>query len=332
MQNKKSRYKSISRLNERNHPITHIEHLSNELFLEIFDYLEGCDIHHSFFHLNSRFQQLLTCPTLLYKIQLPTNIISNIELCYKTFVIPHQHHILSLRIENLTLINNFIKYCIPNSSFDSLQSITLGELLVERIPVILSFLKSLPNLLSLTIRCGRRWYIYFHDLYRTIFSLPRLRSYEISLCKYRWNYDPDYDTKISLSIVEDERVSTVEYLVIRYACSLDELISILRHTPRLRHLTCESLSQCYTILFSEQIPTLIHLESMRINNCSVSFDDFEMFLKKTSPQLRKLIVRHNVVEASPNDDRWKTLIKTVLLHLRTFSFNELVYSARSTAM
>ncbi len=46
-----------------------IEHLSNELFHDIFDYLDGCEIFLAFSNLNQRFQQLLYCSSLLLKIQ-----------------------------------------------------------------------------------------------------------------------------------------------------------------------------------------------------------------------------------------------------------------------
>ncbi|CAF4388605.1 unnamed protein product, partial [Rotaria sordida] len=50
--------------------ISSIENLSNELFNEIFDYLDGIDIYLAFSNLNHRFQQLLTSSSILYKIEL----------------------------------------------------------------------------------------------------------------------------------------------------------------------------------------------------------------------------------------------------------------------
>ena len=50
--------------------MTCIETLSNEVFLEIFDYLDGCDILNAFSNLNSRFQDLINSSKLLLKIRL----------------------------------------------------------------------------------------------------------------------------------------------------------------------------------------------------------------------------------------------------------------------
>ncbi|CAF0770894.1 unnamed protein product [Rotaria sp. Silwood1] len=51
----------------RNHLITCLEYLSNEIFYEIFDYLNGCEIVETFSNLNSRFKQLLYSSSLLIK-------------------------------------------------------------------------------------------------------------------------------------------------------------------------------------------------------------------------------------------------------------------------
>jgi hypothetical protein len=49
--------------------ITTIENLSNELFHEIFDDLDGCRIYQAFSNLNQYFQQLITSSSPLLKIQ-----------------------------------------------------------------------------------------------------------------------------------------------------------------------------------------------------------------------------------------------------------------------
>ena len=55
--------------------ITRIEDFSNEIFYEIFDYLYGNDIYKAFSILNYRFDQLLHCPFLQYKIQIDDSCI-----------------------------------------------------------------------------------------------------------------------------------------------------------------------------------------------------------------------------------------------------------------
>jgi hypothetical protein len=49
--------------------MTSIENLSNELFHDIFDYLDGCEIFLTFSNFNQRFHQLLNSLSLLLKIK-----------------------------------------------------------------------------------------------------------------------------------------------------------------------------------------------------------------------------------------------------------------------
>ncbi len=50
--------------------ISCLENLSNELFYEIFDYLDGCDIYNAFSNLNIHFQNLIFCSSFPIKIDL----------------------------------------------------------------------------------------------------------------------------------------------------------------------------------------------------------------------------------------------------------------------
>ncbi|CAF5047989.1 unnamed protein product, partial [Rotaria sp. Silwood1] len=70
--------------------ISSIENLSNELFNEIFDYLDGVDIYQAFSNLNYHFQQLLTSSYILYKIDL--NQITSKEI----FMVNYKQNLFSI--------------------------------------------------------------------------------------------------------------------------------------------------------------------------------------------------------------------------------------------
>ena len=57
-------------LDEDHQSITCLEDLSNEMFYEIFDYLEGGDLYQAFSNLNYCFHQLLHSPSLRWKIEI----------------------------------------------------------------------------------------------------------------------------------------------------------------------------------------------------------------------------------------------------------------------
>ncbi|CAF4438372.1 unnamed protein product, partial [Adineta steineri] len=83
--------------NENHRSANYIENMSNEFFFEIFDYLDGCEIYEAFSNLNSRFQQLLHCSTLLYKIKLDVSTSEEIfKKNYSQIIDHHQPQILSI--------------------------------------------------------------------------------------------------------------------------------------------------------------------------------------------------------------------------------------------
>ena len=106
--------------------MTSMENLSNELFYEIFDYLNGIDIHNAFLNLNHRFQQLLNSSFLLYKIQLDSpsdEFYTNIN---KQIIFPNRHQIFSIH-SLLTQLNDeiILSYNI-DSSFIRLESLVVN--------------------------------------------------------------------------------------------------------------------------------------------------------------------------------------------------------------
>ncbi|CAF4160454.1 unnamed protein product, partial [Rotaria sordida] len=246
--------KKLRTFKEDNISITCIENLSNELFYEIFEYLDGYDIHKGFCNLNSRFQHLITCSSISLNIKLCSNATSEVKHCCKTVIIPNIHRICSLDLEDESLINDFFKHCIINSSFHRLQSIVLSFFGVENAN---SFVPLAPN----------------------------------------------------------EQFSTIEYLVINHICTLSELMSILYHTPQLRHLICDNLVESDSNVQTERSMILSNLVYIRINVCDIDFDEFEMFMKISS-QLQILHISQEYGKAYLDADRWKRLIIKHMPHLR----------------
>ncbi|CAF1409348.1 unnamed protein product [Rotaria sordida] len=101
--------KKLRTFSEDNISITCIENLSNELFYEIFEYLDGYDIYKAFCNLNSRFQYLTTFSSISLNIKLCSNARSEVKHWCKTVIIPNIHRILSLNLENESLINDFFQ-------------------------------------------------------------------------------------------------------------------------------------------------------------------------------------------------------------------------------
>ncbi len=101
----------------------------------------------------------------------------------------------------------------------------------------------------------------------------------------------------------NEQFSTIEYLIINHDCTIDELLSMLYHTPRLRHLTCQHLRDSNTNINTKQPLILSNLTYICITCPPIMFDDFEIFMIKLSAKVQVLIISYFLDETYFNADR-----------------------------
>ncbi len=296
-----------------------MEDLSNELFYEIFEYLDGCDIHKAFSNLNSRFQNLLTNSLLPLKINLSSKSQSTLEQRCRHIIIPNKHRILSLHLKDYSLIRNFFDHCNIDSSFTRLESVALIGLSAYKLTTILFYLNCLPRLSALTIDLEEDYYYNLSDIYRLIFRLPYLKYNKLSVSDYE-------ESEILMPMPINEKPSTIKYLIVNLNCTLSELTSILNYTPYLEHLTCERLVETDDIDRKEIQLTLPKLTYISIPNCDIEFDKFEMFIKRISSQLQVLRVKTSSYTAYLDANRWKQLIKRHMPLLYEFHFDYCVNS------
>ncbi|CAF0872377.1 unnamed protein product [Rotaria sordida] len=309
LQIKQSRIK----LEENNSSKIYLENLSNELFYEIFDYLDSCDVYKAFSNLNIRFQNLIFHSSFPLKINFCTKSKSIIEDYCRHLIIPNTHRILSFDLRSELIIDQFVKCCTINSSFNRLESIILHGLTDRQLLTMLFYLNSLPCLFSLTIDMEEDYYYNLGDIYRLIFSLSKLKYNKMSLFGYE-------ELFIEMPIIINERFSTIEYLIIDYSCTMNQLDSLLRHTPRLCRLRCERLVESDENVEKYQSTTLSYLTYISIGECQVEFDDFEMFFKEISFQLEVLHISVSWNMSYLDANRWEQLMKKYMPYLKNFHF------------
>jgi hypothetical protein len=286
--------------------------LSNEIFYEIFDYLDVCDIFEAFSNLNTRFQDILKSSLLSLKLNRLSTSKQIFQNNYQKLINPNRQRIISLVLWHRSHINLFLHYYPINSSFTRLQSLVLKNITSTRCVTLYSILSSVPRLLSLTIRLGDR-YPNLSDVYHMIFQLQFLKYHKLSTLVL--------SSSFTFSLTPHQNFSILERLVINHCCTLDQLSSILSSTPRLRRLICKRLTSRHDDV-AQKIPiTLPHLTHMSIGECYVHFDELEIFLTKISSQLE---VFHINVKSNDVDyldaDRWKRLISEHMFQLRKFNF------------
>jgi hypothetical protein len=292
--------------------ITSIENLSNEVFYEIFDYLDGRDIYDAFSNLNSRIQQLITSPSLILKIEFFRSSHPDMKHRCEYVIIPNKHRIISLLIWDQVLIDQFFIHCIIDETFIRLESICLCEVSINKLIIILFYLKSLPRLFALTIFLHNDdSYIDLSDIYRMILCLPSLKYNKLFRAE-------ECEVNVLVPFAINERFSNIEYLHMNHRCNLNEIISILYHTPRLHHLICGELFGPDDNIENEVLLTLPNLTNIKIYDCYMKFNEFEKFSKKICRQLKDLYIGiyHNDNYIGPA--HWERLILQYIPHLLRF--------------
>jgi len=283
--------------------ITCIEHLSNEIFYEIFDYLDGYDIFYAFSKLNIRFNHLVNHSSLLIKISRSTsfNHISNTH--YQQFVIDNRHRIISFYIYNELYMSSFNPPPMYYASFNRLESLVLEKIHYNSLLSILRNLISLPRLLSLKIDLNGR-FINFTEVYSLILSLPVLKYNKLS----GWG--------MSLILpLPCNNTSSIEHLAIDYTCDVNDLFTILSYTPRLSHLTCNGLEFTGPIIREPSL-NIFNLRHVFLNDCRLRFDQFEILIKKLFSQLQILRIVISLDSSYLDADRWERLILKYMPHLQ----------------
>jgi hypothetical protein len=287
-----------------------LENLPNELFYEIFDYLEGCQLYEAFSNLNTRFQHLLDCSSFRLKIHYSSYQEDRCSRSTRT-VTSNKHKIISLNLYNLFLNDENFPRFIIDSSFTCLESLVLENIKSNELVPLLIGLISLPRLYALTIESDDELED-IGNVYQAIFQLPMLKYNKLSFFSL--------ETFIPLPIASNEQWTRIKYLYIRHCCALDELIVILTYTPQLCRLNCRQVNDSNGVIRKQSLNIRSNLTHIFIDRCSAEFDEMEIFMTKISSHLQVLDITCSRDTAYLDADRWKRIISQYLLHLRIFKF------------
>ncbi len=288
--------------------MTSIEDLSNELFYEIFEYLNGCEIYNAFSNLNIRFQNLLTFSSQPLKIHVNSNSKSMIQHYSQQIIIPNKNRIISLRFSNMS-IWKYLKLSPIDSSLNCLESIVLNGINSNGVFSCFHRLMSLPRLFSLTLQIDGDL-PEVQAVYQFLYNLSVLKYCKISsksVTKDRW----------SCSSAKDRYINSIEHLVIDHDCTIDELFNILSYTPRLCYLNCKSVRILYPLRRNVLI-NLCNLRYISINNFDVDFDKFEIFFEGIHSPIQVLRFKTSQKLNYNDANRWERLITHHMPYLHTF--------------
>lgn len=316
----KTKIKVLSKVLPK-HPMFHVllififsslTNLSNEIFYEIFDYLDGYDIYRSFTKLNQRFENLLHDSSYLMKIKIDSSRVFNND--YRKFIEIHTNHIRSFHFYDQNLLDQFISSMIIRLTCNRLESIVLNQISTYKFVILLFYLKTLPNLFSLRVN-----FDYFEDslvdIYHMIYHLPALKYLQIGFESFEeFDCDP--------LLMNKQMFSSIEYLVISHPCPLHQLFDLISYTPRLSHLYCSHLIESIEEFDDDlilQLPKLVHFSCVAFD---IDFDDFEKYLMKISSQLKVLsLMTENCNGDYLDSYRWKRLIEKHVNQLIRLTIN-----------
>jgi hypothetical protein len=294
--------------------ISSIENLSNELFYEIFEYLDGIDIYQAFSNLNYRFQQLLTSSSILFKIDLDHITSKEIFMVnYKQI----KHQIYSIYFQLPVSINQLLTSFTIDSSFTHLQSLVIEDIQPDKLISFLINLNSLPQLFSLNIKI-----IHIiedlNNIYRLIFALPTL--------KYNKLYLYGNECSISIPMATEKQFSSIEYLHIAHWYTFDELSALISYTPQLCRLDLSDENRDDSTIETMLPITLTNLTYISMYTNYINFDEFEIFIKNIYSKLKVLYVTFLYQDITfLHAYRWEQLILRYLSQLEKFSLKYYEY-------
>ncbi|CAF0950409.1 unnamed protein product [Adineta steineri] len=293
---------SLEKRNRIDHSISSIENLPNELFDEIFNYLDTYHMHQAFYNLNYRFQRLINSSSRTFEITFRRSK-SEQMIRFDKNQIPFIHFLSSIHTKTISS-SDF------DSSFNRLESLIFHSIEPDILISVLSKLTHLPRLFSLTINIGNMS-ADLTDIYRSIFDLPKLK-YIRSIAKAP-------EVSVFLPFCIHKQINNIKHLIMNHSITLNNLFSILSYTTQVENLSFTH-KMCRTfdteLMSSIMLPNLTHLS---IYGTDLRFDAFEIFITKIHSKLKVLSLENPAKDMNYlNADRWEKFILKYLSQLEKF--------------
>ncbi|CAF1569133.1 unnamed protein product [Adineta steineri] len=289
--------------------ISSLNCLSNEIFYEIFNYLESCEVYYAFNNLNHRFEQLLKSLSIMLNIN-SDNLQSKkyIPNILKRILNFNQGQIIVIYLDMSLSIKEYVSF---DSSFNRLHSLYLHNCQSDILIPFLTNLSCLSSLSSLTLDSSDQS-IDLTDIYQIILTLPALKKYTLLA------NGPTFSSLLPVANI-NQKLSTIEQLDIRNHCNFNDCLSIMSYTPKLSHLI---YIQPNPIDFNIEINSSISpskLTHLYIRVSDMKFDIFEKFISKIPSKLKVLSFTTESEDINYLDaNRWKRFLLKYYPQLEEF--------------
>ncbi|CAF0882408.1 unnamed protein product [Didymodactylos carnosus] len=270
---------------------TIFEDMYNDLFYQLFDYLDAYDIYYSFFGLNKRFNDLAE-----HKPTLHANITSKKFRDYYQILLPLIHlRLVALKFDELQL---FIKiYYSFSKQFSRIRSLTLSNVIVDRLPL-------LKCILSLTLELKSS------SVHSTSYLFQILHS-KLPLLKYLVITNNPIVYKIYKPTLYLHQYLETLAIDVGFCSDLFKLFSCL---PNIRCLTLNVKSTLISADFQIENPSIIipTVKILIVNDQPPGLIKVEhiKYVLKYFPDLKAFAFISYSIE-SINGTKWEQILSTI---------------------
>ena len=292
-----------------------MESLSNEIFCEIFEYLDGYEMLKAFSNLNHRFQILIHHPSIQLNLKHCNQDPLSIGNYYRQIIEPNRARLRSLHLICGQHSPRRFDYIMMDASFSRLESLRLDDMSLDKLMMYCFYSNFLPNLHSLNICTDvSKNSSAMGNILRMILSLPSLKRCIVS---NNMNFRRVMLNRLLPNAI-NSKPSTIEYLKIDKAVSLEILLSLLKDLPELRHLEYFSLPRSIGNRFRCDLIDLSHLKQISIDAAAISFDQCEALIEIIGRHVEIFKLLRDKDENYLDAERWERIITNYLPHLRVF--------------
>ncbi|CAF0795759.1 unnamed protein product [Didymodactylos carnosus] len=286
--------------------VTRIEHLSDELILEIFEYLKPHILFDTFYNLNKRFNSILNDVHLSIDLKYKMSKTLFDQYCHK--ILNHKQRrqqIFYLKLSNTRTfgqIGLFIKNCCIES-FINLRSLIINNVSLADLKVIASKLKYLQYLYYVKVKRaepGNPLEEEEHYIYNTICAHKSLK-----ICSL-------LDFGDLLGRIHHDMTSTLEYVSVDVHDKHD-LVNLIYSFPKIKRLvvSCESTSSSSLVLRHPSIPFGPSLRYFHLTETDILFEEVELLLKSFY-QIQQFSFSSGNSDFC-NGSRWQNLLSSMPL-------------------
>lgn len=297
-------------MTDRSAEISRLEHLSNEVFYEIFDYLDVFTLYEAFRPLNSRLKNLCDSSHVFYHLDFCHSYKFQLRNFSRLISERLSSRIRSIRFSNYLQLEAFLSSTVHLSNFDKLRFFNVDFIREDQINAVLDFCARSTSLERLFLRSTET----LKSTTETFRSILALKSLKVVHLSSNFNLFRSYHEIII------EPNTSIEKVTFAGTLNLDDLLKFLSLTPNVKTVCCDITTQYSSLVWMPY--KLEKLNHLRIKVRRTSFDEFENLMSTFATNLEYLDFSAENEMEFLDGKRWENLIRTHLPNLIGLTLEE----------